>query len=165
MQSDQNVTRESGAFKVRVSGTDLAFRTVEVGDPVPTGRQIIEAAGQRPADEFIVLEWRNDGDLKEIDLEDTTDLRTTGAERFIVARSDRSYRFEIDGKRHEWPESTITRRVLLAIAGQDPEKFSVWQEFQKKADAEVLEGNPAHLDEQGVERFYTVMKHTTEGMW
>jgi hypothetical protein len=90
--------------------------------------------------------------------------RAPGAERLIVARSSELFKFESDGKRHSWPDKTITREALLAIAQQDPAKFSVWQEFQKKPDEEILAGHPADLEPEGVERFYTVMKHTTEGL-
>jgi hypothetical protein len=164
MQQNQSVTPESDAFRILVAGTDLQFHDSKVPDPVPTGRQIIEAAGGRPPDEFIVLEWLKDGDIEELELDETTDLRAPGAERFIVARSSQLFKFEIDGKRHSWPDKTITREALLAIAQQDPAKFSVWQEFHKKADEEILAGHPAHLEPEGIERFYTVMKHTTEGL-
>jgi hypothetical protein len=151
------------AHRIAIAGTDLQFRNVPIADPIPTGRQIAEAAGGQPADEHIVLQWLVDGDLEEIDLDETTDLKRPGVERFIVARSDRTYRFEIDGRRHEWPLKTITREVLLALAGQDPAKFTVWQEIKKAADVEILSAHPANLDPEGTERFYTVMKHTTEG--
>jgi hypothetical protein len=163
MQQNQPVTPESGAYRIQIAGPDLQFRDAKIADPVPTGRQIIEAAGGRPPDDFVVLQWPDDGDMLAIDLDQTTDLRAPGAERFIVAKSDRIYLFEIDGKRHGWPEPVITREALLAIAKQDPSKFSVWQEFQKRPDEEILAGHPANLDAKGTERFYTVMKHTTEG--
>lgn len=165
MQDNQSVNPESAGFRILVAGPDLNFREFRVADPVPTGRQIIEAAGGRPADEFIALEWLKDGDLEEVELDETTDLRAPGAERFIVSRSSELFKFEIDGKRHSWADKTISREALLAIAHQDPSKFSVWQEFQKKPDEEILAGNHAHLDSKGMERFYTVMTHTTEGLW
>ncbi|WP_083543459.1 multiubiquitin domain-containing protein [Bradyrhizobium sp. CCGE-LA001] len=152
-----------GSFQILVAGTDLQFRPLTLTDPEPTGRQIIDAAGGRPPEEYAVLEWLADGSLERLRLDETTDLRKPGAERFIVAKSDREYRFEIDGKDQEWPEATITREVLLKLAGQDPTQFSVWQEFKNQPDKEVLAGHPANLAEKGVERFYTVMKHTTEG--
>ncbi|MBX3491822.1 MAG: multiubiquitin domain-containing protein [Parvibaculum sp.] len=164
MQQNQSLTPESLAFRILVAGTDLKFHDYQVSDPVPTGRQIIEVAAGRPAAEFIVLEWLKDGDLEELELDETTDLRAPGAERFIVARSSQLFKFEIDGKRHSWPDKTIAREVLLAIAQQDPAKFSVWQEFQKKPDEEITAGHPAQLSPEGLERFYTVMKHTTEGL-
>jgi hypothetical protein len=167
MLQNQEVNAHSapypGNFPIRVAGTDLQFRPLSLTDPEPTGRQIIEAAGGRPADEYAVLEWLANGSLERLRLDETTDLRKPGAERFIVAKSDREYRFEIDGKEQEWPEASITRDVLLKLAGQDPSQFSVWQEFKSSPDKEVLDGHPANLAEKGVERFYTVMKHTTEG--
>jgi len=152
-----------GAFQILVAGTDLQFRPLSLTDPEPTGRQIIDATGGRPADEYVVLQWPANGSLERLGLDETIDLRKQGVERFIVARSDRDYRFEIDGKEQEWPEPTITREVLLALASQDPAQFSVWQEFKSSPDKEVVSGHPANLAEKGVERFYTVMKHTTEG--
>lgn len=163
MQQNQQVDPESGGFRVSIGGTDLKFHEAWIADPVPTGRQIIEVAGGRPPDEYIVLQWFPDKDLDEIELDETTDLRTPGAERFIVARSDRTYEFEIDERRHPWPEKTITRDVLIELAGQDPSKFSVWQEVRGGHDEEILDGHPAHLDTPKLQRFYTVMKHTTEG--
>jgi hypothetical protein len=167
MLQNQEVSAHSaphpGKFEILVAGTDLQFRPLSLTDPEPTGRQIIDAAGGRPADEYAVLQWPANGTLERLGLDETTDLRKPGVERFIVAKSDRDYRFEIDGKEQEWPESTITREVLLALAGQDPALFSVWQEFKNSPDKEVLSGHPADLAEKGVERFYTVMKHTTEG--
>lgn len=163
MHTNQQVSAPAGHFRISVAGTDLSFRGLDIADPVPTGRQIIEAAGGRPPDEYIVLQWLAGSDLEELDFEETTDLREHGVERFIVVKSDRTFRFEIDGHKHEWPEPFISREVLLQLAGQDPAKFSVWQEFRDAPDKEVLAGHPADLSEKGTERFYTVMKHTTEG--
>jgi hypothetical protein len=36
--------------------------------------------------------------------------------------------------------------------------------MRQSTDKEVLPGQPADLDPKGTERFYTVMKHTTEGV-
>jgi hypothetical protein len=163
MLENQYASPSSGEFRIAVAGTDLRFRELRIGDPVPTGRQIIEAAGGHPADDFIVLQWLPDSDLEEVDLDETADLRKPGVERFIVAKSDRTFRFEIDGRKHEWPEETITREALLAVAGQEADKFSVWLENRKAADTEVLAGHPADLRGKETERFYTVVKHTTEG--
>jgi hypothetical protein len=163
MQDTVQGSPQGGNFHIKVGGTDLRFRDVRLTDPVPTGRQIIEAAGGHPVDDFIVLQWLADNDLEELDADETTDLRKPGVERFIISRSDRTYRFEIDGRKHEWPDMEITREVLLDLAAQDKEKFSVWQELRNAADREVLPGQPANLTGKDTERFYTVMKHTTEG--
>lgn len=163
MTQNHPVSPESSSYLIRVGDTALNFREIKVKDPVLNGRQIIEAAGFKPPTEFVVLQWLADGDLEELDLEETVDIRERGVERFIIAKASEKFNFEIDEHRHEWPDPTITREVLLALAKQDPAKFSVWQEFKKGADQEILTGHPAKLEPKGVERFYTVMKHTTEG--
>jgi hypothetical protein len=163
MEENQHVGLESGGYRIAIAGTDLKFREARIADPVPTGRQIIETAGGVPPDEYIVLQWFPDKDLDEIELDETTDLRPPGAERFIVAKSDRTFEFVIDERRHPWPDKLIAREVLIELAGQDPTLFAVWQELHDGPDKEILAGHPAHLDTPGVERFYTVMKHTTEG--
>ena len=60
MSQNQEVTNQAhphpGSFQILVAGTDLQFRPLSVKDPEPTGRQIIDAAGGRPADEFVVLQ-------------------------------------------------------------------------------------------------------------
>ncbi len=89
-----------GHFPIRVAGTDLQFRPLSLTDPEPTGRQIIDAAGSHPVEEYAVLQWLDNGSLERLRLDETTDLRKPGAERFIVVRSDREFRFEIDGSRN-----------------------------------------------------------------
>ena len=152
-----------GHFQIKIAGLDLDFQQTGIADPVVTGRQIIEAAGKGPVEEFIVLQWLPDNSLEELRLEETTDLRERGVERFIVAKSDRTFRFEIDGKRLEWPGKQITLEALLTFSGQDPAQFTVWQELKDAPDKQILAGHPADLTDKGVERFYTVMKETTEG--
>lgn len=152
-----------GQFRIKISGIDLKFREIEINDPVPTGRQIIEAAGGNPPDDYVLLQWAGVGDLRVINLDETVDLRAHGEERFTYARSDRLFEFEIDSHKTQWPEQFISRDVLLAVAGQDRAKFSVWQEFKHEPDKEILAGHPADLGPKGTERFYTVHTHTTEG--
>jgi len=164
MMHEQGHPPHNAALLIAVADTQLVFRDIPLADPVPTGRQIIEASGGRPADEYIVLQWLPNGELKELNLDDTIDIRASGIERFIVEKSATTYRFEVDGKRNEWPSPKITREALLAVADQDPAKFSVWQELRDQADKEILSGHPADLSPDGLERFYTVMTHTTEGV-
>ena len=164
MKVNQQIGSQPGSFRISIAGTDLKFRDVEIADPVPTGRQIIEAGGYGPPDEYVVLQWFPDKDLDEIELDKTTDLREPGADRFIVAKSSEWFEFVIDERRHPWPEKLITRDVLILLAGLEPSKFSVWQELRHSpTDKEITDGHPADLAEPGLERFYTVQKHTTEG--
>lgn len=90
--------------------------------------------------------------------------KTQAPRTVIIAKSSESFEFVIDERRHPWPEKLIARDVLILLAGQEPSKFSVWQELRHSpTDKEILDGHPADLAEPGLERFYTVMTHTTEG--
>ncbi len=127
MLQEQSVNPETHTFPIRVAGTDLNFRQELVADPVPTGRQIIAALEAIPQMNSSFSNGSGTATSRKIDLDETTDLRAPGAERFIVARSDRTYRFEIDGKRHEWrrrqfrgrrsSQSPDRSRKVLGLAG------------------------------------------------
>jgi len=163
MPQNQTLTSESASFAVSASGPELKFRHIQFADPVPTGRQIAEAFGGHQPEDYAVLHWLTEGDIVQFGLDQTIDLRANKNPRFIVAKSDRLFLFEIDDKQCAWPEPTITRDALLIIAGQDPAKFTVWQDRRKEQDLEILAGHPANLAAEGTERFYTVLDKTTEG--
>ena len=79
--------RPQGPYLVAIGDEKLDFRGVQLDDPVPTGRQILIAADARPVDEHIVFQVLRDGDLEELRLEETTDLREGKVERFLVFKS------------------------------------------------------------------------------
>lgn len=146
------------AFQVRID--DQPF---EIHDPLVTGRQILDLAGKRPASEFVVLQYLPDGLLEEIRKEETTDLRESGAERFLTFQSDRIFRFTLDEREFTWGAPTISGAKLKELAGVDPTKFDVWQEVRKSDDRLIGDKEEANLDEKGTERFFTAAKTTTEG--
>jgi hypothetical protein len=135
----------------------------EVRDPVITGRQVLDLAGERPASDYVVLQYLPDGLLEHIRLEETTDLRAKGVERFITFKSDRIYRFTLDEREFDWGAALISGAKLKELAGVDPAKFDVWQEVQKSDDRLIGDKELANLDEKGTERFFTATKTTTEG--
>lgn len=148
-----------GRWQVEIGGADLHFSAKLLSDPVPTGRQIVEAAGHRDADEFIVLQWMADGSLQELRLQDTTDIVAEGTERFIVVRSDRSFRIDIEGRREEWPCHLITGNTVKKLAGQeDPDVIAVL-ERSDAPDRELEDDEVVDLRAEGVERFH--LKHAS----
>ncbi|WP_165390314.1 multiubiquitin domain-containing protein [Thalassococcus sp. S3] len=155
--------RDHGPYKVQVGDHDLQFTHVVVDDPTPTGRQIIEGAGYRKAEEHLVFQVLRNGELEELRLEETTDLRPGQVERFLVFRSAESYRFDIDGKRLEWGHKVITGRVLKKLAGVEPAKFAVWQVIPGKDDILVGDTDLISLADAGLEHFFTGVSQTTEG--
>src|ERR1700730_4011264 len=138
-------------------------KTFEIKDPVVTGRQLLDLAGKRPADEFIVLQFLSDGLLEDIRLEETTDLRGRGVERFLTFESDRIFRFILDDREFEWGAPRITGKTLKKLAEVDASVFDVWQEIRGAEDRKIGDRDEANLDAKGTERFFTAQKTTTEG--
>ncbi len=134
-----------------------------VNDPVITGTQLLEKAGKRPVDEFLMFQLLHGGQLEEIRLDETVDLRQSGTERFITCQSDRSFRLVIDGRRFEWGKPLILGLELKRLAGVDPASYNVWLELRGADDRPIADNEFVDLQAQGVERFFTGKKTTTEG--
>ena len=135
----------------------------EVRDPIITGRQVLDLAGKRPPSDFVVLQYLPDGLLEHVRLEETTDLRAKGVERFITFESDRVFRFTLDEREFAWGAPRISGAKLKELAGVDPAKFDVWEEVRKSDDRLIDDKEEANLDDKGTERFFTAAKTTTEG--
>ena len=134
-----------------------------VNDPVITGRQLLDEAGKRPVDEHLIFQLLRNGQLEEIRLDETVDLRQPGLEKFLVSKSDRSFRLVIDGRRFEWGAPMITGLKLKQIAQVDPKTYGIWLEIRGCEDRLVADNELVDLEAEGVERFFTGMMTTTEG--
>lgn len=144
-----------GTFAINVGNDALEFRDVDLGDPVPMGRQIIEAAGLSPVEEFLVFAVSPERRLTEVKLDDTVDIRGDGEESFLIFRCDRSWRGLIDGKRFEWGAEAIAGQVLKWLARVDPETHGVWLELRDEPDRLIADDERVSLSSAGVERFRT----------
>lgn len=138
-------------------------RSYKVYDSVITGGQLLDEASKRPVDEYLIFQVLNNGQLEEIRLDETVELRKPGIERFITWRSDRSFRFVIDGRRFEWGAPMITGLKLKELAGVDLASYGVWLELRGAEDRPIANNESVDLQAPGVERFFTGKKTTTEG--
>ncbi len=155
--------REHGPYQVEIGDESLTYRHAVIADPVPTGRQVLEAADVRPVIEYSVFQVLRSGQIEGLRLDETTDLRTRGVEKFLVFHSDRSFRLDIDGTVFEWGAGRISGRVLKVLAKVDPANYGVWQEVPGKDDLAIADTQFADLTTDGVERFFTGIVKTTEG--
>lgn len=155
--------RDHGPYQVLVGDELLNYVPVVIADPVPTGRQVLQAADARPAVEHSVFQVLGNGQLENLRLDETTDLRSHGVEKFLVFHSDRSFRLEIDGEVFEWGSSRIQGRVLKVLAKVDMATYGVWQEIRGQDDRAITDDDFADLTHHGVERFFTGIVKTTEG--
>jgi len=154
---NQRLPRAS-RYRVRIDADRLV-----VHDPVITGRQLLEAAGKNPVDEYLISLVLRGGQLEDIRLDETIDLQRPGVERFLTWRSDRSFRFVIDGRRFEWGAPYITGLKLKELAGVDPATYGVWLEVPGAEDRPIADAEAIDLQQPGVERFFTGKTTTTEG--
>ncbi|MEE4540160.1 MAG: multiubiquitin domain-containing protein [Erythrobacter sp.] len=150
-------------YRIEIGNDRLEYYPAVIDDPVPTGLQILELAKARPADEHIVFQLLANGLLEELRPDETTDLRTVGVEKFLVFRSDRSFRLELDGRVFEWGGVYISGRTLKTLAQVDPADYGVWLEVRGAEDRPIGDTDLVDLSAQGIERFFTGIVKTTEG--
>lgn len=148
----------SKSYRIQIDETSY-----EVDDPVIAGLQLLDTAGKRPSDEYLIFQRLQNGQLEEIRPDETVDLRKPGIEAFITWRSDRSFRFVIDGRKFEWGIPLITGLKLKQLAGVDSQSYGVWLEVRDGEDRPVGNAESIDLQAPGVERFFTGKKTTTEG--
>lgn len=148
----------SRTFDIKVDGTLLTFV-----DPIVTGVQILEKVRLFPTDEYLLFQELDNGQLEEIRPDENVDLRDAGREQFITFKSDRSFRFVLDGRKFEWGLPFITGLQLKRLAGVDPNSYGVW--LSQRVGDDRLIGNTEKIDLQGdgTERFFTGIDTTTEG--
>ena len=102
------------------------------------------------------------GQLEEIRLNETVDLRKKGVEKFIIQKSDRILIFVIDGERYDWGLNFITGRKIKEFAGKNSSSHEVWQEIRGGGSDRVIADNEqVDLNNEGVERFYIREKTLT----
>lgn len=144
-----------GRVAIQVGNEFMKFQTVKLSDPVPTARQIINAAGFGPAEDYLIFAVSHDRGLIELKLDQTTEILGRGQERFLIFKSDRSWRGILNGKRFEWGSSEICGRVLKLLAGVNPKTHGVWLELRGESDRLIGDDETARLTPAGVERFRT----------
>ncbi|MDB5800599.1 MAG: hypothetical protein JWL63_1538 [Rhodocyclales bacterium] len=156
--------RDHGPYRVSFGNEVLEYHPAVIDDPVPTGRQLLEAAGVRPVIDFTVFQVLNNGMLEQLRQDETTDLRSSGVEKFLIFRSDASYRFVLDDREFEWGAKFITGLTLKKLAGVDLTTYGVWQETRGAGeDRPIGDAELIDMSKPGVERFFTGLKSTTEG--
>jgi hypothetical protein len=140
-------------FRIAIADESLEFTEFVLQDPIPTGRQIAEAFAAGDPTEFIILQWLDNGMLEELRLDEQTDIHARGVERFVVVKSDRSFRFEVEGRRQEWAASTITGATIKRLAGVNPDDVDVFQNRCGQPDLHIDDHDVVDLASAGVERF------------
>lgn len=135
---------------VEIAGTDLVFRDVAINDDTPSGAQIAQAAGFTPDHNVFVLQLRDDEQLEDVRAVESVSL--SDGRRFIIAESDRSFRFALNGAAMDWPGRFITAPTLRKLGGISDDKV-IYLEKSDEPDRLLAEDDIVDLDEPGVESF------------
>ncbi|MAO39397.1 MAG: hypothetical protein CMK70_03980 [Pseudohongiella sp.] len=130
---------------------------VEIDDPVPTGRQILSAAGKTPVENHLLLLFDDKGELEAVDLDDTVDVYQRGVEQFFAFDSDRLFYVVLNGQRFPWGQAHIGEDVLRRVGGI-AENQDIWLERRNEPDQLLSDGDYVDLDELGLEKLYTQRK-------
>ena len=152
--------RPARGYRFLLAQSDLNFSALTVGDPVPLGRQILEAAGLDPHAGFSLFGILPSGDFEDVRLDEPFDLRERGAERFIAFLTDRVFKLSLNDKQLEWGKPIISGTVLYKLA-EPGENEGVFLEVRGGEDRLIESGELIHLDEPGIERFITAPKGPT----
>ena len=84
--------RPARGYRFLLAQGDLNFQSRQVSDPVPLGRQLLEAAALDPRDGYSLVAILPSGDFEDVRLNEPFDLRERGAERFIAFLTDRDFK-------------------------------------------------------------------------
>jgi len=160
---ERRLPRRGMRYRIKIGNEHLEFREADLADPVPTGRQIAEAAGAHPAENYLIFQMLPNGMLEGLRLDETTDLTAKGIERFLVFASDRAFFFEIDGRRMEWGAQLISGMTLKKLANVDLATYGVWLEVRGQEDRPIANNELFDLSAPGIEHFFTGIVQTTAG--
>ncbi|GLS33068.1 Multiubiquitin [Mesorhizobium albiziae] len=150
--------RRDVAAEIALDGID--FKSIQLSDPVPLGRQLLTAGSQVPAEAFSLFAILPDGAFEDVRLDETFDLRAKGTERFIAFSGDRIFRLYANGREVKWGPETVSEAVLRFLTGADEDE-AVFLEVRGGTDRLIKEGEQIDLTEAGVERFITAKRPRT----
>jgi hypothetical protein len=146
--------RAVGPYRILIGDALLTFHPVVVTEAVHTGRSLLGLAPLQPIEDHALFAVLIDGLLEEIRLEETIDLRS-GVERFLAFKSDRIYRFLLDGREFHWGGRFISGSTVLSLAKADPQVSGLWIKAAEGSERAVGLKELVDLDQPGVETFVT----------
>lgn len=146
--------RPAAGFRVLYAEASLDFTPIVLDDPVPLGRQLLASAGVRALEAYSLYAIVQNGDFEDVRLDEPFDLRAKGAERFVAFKTDRVFKFMLDGRQIAWGLTGVPETVLRKLAGIGPGE-AVFLEVRGGTDRLIADGETVDLTHPGVEVFIT----------
>jgi hypothetical protein len=146
--------RPARGYRFLLAQGDLNFQSRQVGDPVPLGRQLLEAAALDPRNGYGLVAILPSGDFEDVRLNEPFDLRERGAERFIAFQTDRDFKLTLNDHELLWGKPVISGTVLYGLA-KPGEGDAVFLEVPGGEDRLIKHDELIDLVQPGIERFIT----------
>src|ERR1017187_2202664 len=153
--------RLARAYRILYAQDNLSFRALDLSNPAPLGRQILEAACAKPVEDFSLFAILPNGDFEEVLLDEPFDLRKRGAERFVGFDTDRIYKLTFDERELEWGKPAIKGAYLYKL-GEVAKDRAVFLKVHGGEPRFVERGELIDLTAPGIERFITGPKPVTD---
>lgn len=158
---DGRTLRPSKGYRIQFALENLDFRPLSVVDPIPLGRQVLEAAGLEPDRGYSLFAILETGDFEDVRLNEPFDLRGVGAERFIAFLTDRDFKFEVNSNEERWGKPAISGRILEQLARPGPGE-AVFLDVRGGTAILIEPAMLVDLNAPGVERFYNAPRPPVE---
>ncbi len=129
----------------------------KIGNPEPTGREILAIDGKTP-DKYLLSLIVPDAPNRLVDPDEAIDLTDSVNRHFDLIESARHYSFRVDEQSFDTTNANITGRELLEFAGKSPETHQLTFEIIGLADEFVEANESARLQRPGREQFFTVLR-------
>ncbi len=149
---DARALRPARAYRIRLALGDLNFHFCLVRDPVPLGRQLLEAASLDPRAGYSLAAILPSGDFEDVRLNEPFDLRERGAERFIAFQTDREFKLSVSDAEIRWGKPVISGTVLYGLA-KPGDGQAVFLDVPGGEDRLIELADLIDLTEPGIERF------------
>lgn len=143
--------------KFQLACGGLEFQPYTISDPVPTGRQILEAAGLIPAKDYTLFAVLPGSDFEDVRLKETFDLRARGVERFVAFTGDRVFRFCLNDRQLSWGLPNIQGSQLYQLADISDD-LGVFRDVPGGTDQLIDPADTIDLTQPEVERFISASK-------
>lgn len=153
--------RLARAYRIHYAQDNLNYRALDLSNPAPLGRQILEAAGAKPVEDFSLFAILPNGDFEEVLLDQPFDLRKRGAERFVGFDTNRIYKLTLDERQLEWGKPAIKGAYLYQL-GHVAKGRAVFLKVQGSEPRLVERSELIDLTAPGIEHFITGPKPVTD---
>ncbi|ERP98390.1 hypothetical protein Q669_18970 [Labrenzia sp. C1B10] len=144
--------RPARGYRFLLAQGDLNFQPHVVSDPVPLGRQLLEAAALEPRDGYSLFAILPSGDLEDVRMNEPFDLSERGAEQFVAFLTDRDFKLTLKDDELRWGKPVISGRVLYGLANPG-KREAVFLEVPGGEDRLIEHGELIDLTQPGIERF------------